>query len=149
MSKLSYNLNPSYDPANPAQWLVWYDKVGNAISVGDVVAVATTSGRQTSNLTIGEVVRINRLKSNGEEIGRKGKVWKGPPLPSNATDRDREDYAQFRRDRQDLWSYEFIPNASITLRAIDYYDKSKTKRQTYQNMHNIAKITPPPGWSLT
>lgn len=48
-------------------WSEWEDGVGNIYGPGDIVAVATVSGK-SPQMVIARVERINRLNSSGEEI---------------------------------------------------------------------------------
>jgi hypothetical protein len=51
-----------------AEWDEWTDRLGQTYTVGDIVSVATISGK-SPQLVVAEVLRINRKNSRGEEIG--------------------------------------------------------------------------------
>lgn len=55
------------DALTPKTWLTWTDILGHEYTVGDTVAVAGLAGK-SAQLVIGEVARINRINSKGEEI---------------------------------------------------------------------------------
>lgn len=48
-------------------WPKWEDTLGNVFQVGDIIAVATISGK-SPQMIIARVEKINRVNSSGEEI---------------------------------------------------------------------------------
>lgn len=99
------------------EWPEWKDKLGRIYRAGDQVAVATTRGK-SPQLLIGEVIKINRVNSKNEPIGR----WTIPD-PKNAPN-----------DKV------FEPSCTVTIKTASRWYRGGDQIYTYQFPNNIVKV---------
>lgn len=124
-------------PTIPKEWPEWVDSIGQTYSPGDAVAISITSGN-SSDIVVGEVVRINRLRANGDEIKLKTRMIGPPPDGSDPTA---------------LWHYQVEDWCTVTIRPIficgspaSTYDRTLKqylpvgKAKTYQKPENIVAL---------
>lgn len=138
------------------EWPSWQDCLGNTYQPGDLVAIAIINGK-SPQLVIARVEKINRVRSNGEEITTRKWFDHEQPVWKKRTRRVHEyapnsyrsiSYTDVEEEYQERGEYRTVP--SCTVKAIPIIDArgfhrwgsedGVNKAVTYQIPENIVKL---------
>lgn len=131
-------------------WDEWEDCMGNSFRPGDLVAIATVSGR-SPQLVVAEVIRINKTDAKGTPIVTRQFIKHDEPIMKTRTQKT-YDYGT-RGYKEEIVSYleegeyKQVPSATLTARPIESrftrYGQSAdgtNKPSTYTITANWVKI---------
>jgi hypothetical protein len=111
-------------------WDQWIDCLGNKYEVGDLVAVATISGR-SPQLVLAVVERINRRNSSGEEIMMNKSFILDEPIRHTKECYILKRKAEYERNRgyyYDRYAMEQAANHVCEPSCTEYWQKEEVRR---------------------
>lgn len=118
-------------------WPEWRDMLGRIYRPGDIVAIATVSGK-SPQLVLGQVERINRINSKGEEITESYLYW--PPGVPEVNDRGWPNYKESQRRTRPSCTVTVTPVADARKFYRSRTPEGAAKKVTYQFPQNIVRV---------
>ena len=132
-------------------WAEWTDVLGNTYKPGDIVAIATVSGR-SPQLVIAKVVSINKTDKEGNEITARKWVEHDEPIMRTRIRRsynyNTNKYDDITESYLEEGGYKQVPSCTVTAQPLmdtrKFYratdQDGKHKKVTYSVVENIVKL---------
>jgi len=132
-------------------WDSWTDVIGNEYRPGDLVCIATISGR-SPQLVIAEVVKINKTDKNGEPFTTRQWFDHDEPIMKRREVRrynyQTRTYDDIVEEYVEKGEYRQVPSCTVTCQPIQdtrkFYrstnSEGKARKVTYTIIENIIKV---------